>query len=142
MKAWINNGTRLDIELSVALEVGAERALQANNAAEREAAAAFNLALWQVIGTLATTAPDIEDREALVHCAEGVIRSRGRDFESIVRCNRTHAGRLAGRAASNGTLKTMVEEWTRYRQARRGAVFTDWLIERFDSCANPALSPA
>lgn len=139
MKAWINKGARLDIELSVALEVGAEQALRAAGAAERKAAAEFNLVLWQSIRALAASAPNIEDREALETCAEGIIRSGGRDFEAVVRCNRAHAGRLAGRAASNGALKAMIEEWTRFRHHRHDALFADWLIERLDSRA-PAIT--
>jgi len=135
MTAWIANGSRLDVELAVALEIAALRMARSNTAAEREAALAYNLRLWRSIRQLAAGAPDVEDREGLAATA-GLVEGE-RDGAVLAERNVVHAGKLAGRAATHGALRRLLEQWSQHRRTDASAEFSRWLLDRMDYFVQP-----
>jgi hypothetical protein len=135
MTAWIANGSRLDVELAVALEIAALRMARSTTAAEREEALAYNLRLWRSIRHLAAGAPDMEDREGLAATA-GLVEGE-RDGTLLAERNVAHAGKLAGRAATQGALRRLLEQWSHHRRSDASAEFSRWLLDRMDYFVHP-----
>ena len=135
MTAWIANGSRLDVELAVALEIAALRVTHAAPAAEREGAIAYNLRLWRTIRQLAAGAPDVEDREGLAATA-GLAESE-LDPRMLAERNIAHAHQLAGRAATHGALRSLLDHWGRHRRMDAAAEFSRWLLDRMDDFVQP-----
>ncbi len=135
MTAWIANGSRLDVELAVALEIAALRIGRAATAAEREAALAYNLRLWRAIRHLAAGAPEVEDRDGLA--ATAALAEHGCDGALLAERNVAHARQLAGRAATQGALGSLLEHWGRHRRAEASAEFSRWLLDRMDDFVQP-----
>lgn len=132
MAAWLRNGIRIDVELAVALEVGMACVDRAENAAERAAAQMFNRDLWRVIGGLAETAPIASDRQDLLRQAAVVAAGDKTDFAQV---NRHFAGILAGRAATQGSLRHMLDAWRGYGRTNQQADFGSWLLDRLDGAS-------
>lgn len=131
MAAWIRRGMRVDVELAVALEIGALRFAKAETARDRDTAIGFNRRLWQAIRQLAVTAPEVEDRNGLLDSADQVMRNI-EDSRTVSHHNSTHARVLAGRAATQGALKHLLEDWRIVRQREPLVDFGDWLLSRLD----------
>ncbi len=135
MTAWIANGSRLDVELAVALEIAALRITRAATADEQDAAIAYNLRLWRIIRQLAAGAPEVEDREGLAATAR--LAEDGQDAPTLAARNIAHAGKLAGRAATHGALRSLLERWSRHRRSDAAAEFSRWLLDRMDYFVQP-----
>lgn len=129
MVAWQRDGIRIDVELAVALEVGMACVARAENPAEAVAAQMFNRDLWRVIGFLAQTAPVPSDRQELLAQSARVVAGADVDFAQV---NRRFAGILAGRAATQGSLRQMLEAWRGYGSSHGQADFGTWLVERLE----------
>lgn len=135
MTAWIRNGSRLDIELAVALEIASLHLSRAANLVEKEAAIGFNARLWRTIGQLAADAPAAEDRQGLMASAQQIDSER--DIARLVACNGEHARKLAGRAATQGALRHLLGEWTVHRRAKGAINFSGWLVDRIEDFVLP-----
>lgn len=135
MTAWVANGSRLDVELAVALEIAALRIGRAATSAERDEALAYNLRLWRAIRQLAAGAPEVEDREGLVATAR--LAEGESDGGLLAGRNIAHAHALAGRAATQGALRCLLEQWGRHRRTAPAAEFSRWLLDRMDCFVQP-----
>lgn len=129
MMAWQRDGIRIDVELAVALEVGMACVDRAENATEAAAAQMFNRDLWRLIGFLADSAPVPADRNELLAQSARVAAGEAVDFAQV---NRRFAGILAGRAATQGSLRHMLEAWRCYTRGHGKADFGSWLVERLE----------
>lgn len=128
MSQWVRFGIRVDIELSVALEVGSSLMEKAEGGGDRAAAIDFNQRLWNVVSRLAPTSPIAEDARALAQAAERIRRG-----DDIARVNIDHARILAGRAATQGSLRSLLADWKTFRQTHKGADFAQWILDRMES---------
>lgn len=128
MQAWILAGVRVDIELAVALEVGVSRL----GRVESDRAVAFNRDLWRLVRNLAATAPEQQDRDGLASAAARLANGNRGDFDGP---NRFYAGRLAGRAATTGTLRRLMDDWRVDLNASPNAMFGAWLLARLGRLA-------
>jgi len=139
MAAWIDRGRRLDIELSVALEIGRHQMDRAETARQRDEAIRYNSRLWAAIRHLAYGAPLVEDRDGLVAGAGQVLDSP--EPHRIRHFNTLHAARLARRAATGGALRGLLGEWDSYRADRPRAELGAWLLDRFEAqCQAPPMA--
>lgn len=135
MQAWILAGVRVDIELAVAFEVGVLELSRADTAAELDLAVAFNRDLWRLVGSIAATTPDPDDRAQLSAAAGRLVEGWSADF---VEANRRFARLLAGRVSSAGTLRGLMEEWRGFRALEPRAEFGAWLLGRMVCVARRA----
>lgn len=133
MTAWIQQGFRLDIALAVAFEVATQYMQRAECPAEHRLAALFNGSLWRVAGKLAATAPLAEDRDGLARAATTMARL---SVDEAVAVNTRFARVLAGRAATQGTLRQIMAEWRAARDGAPEAEFGQWLVARLDGYAS------
>lgn len=131
MAAWTRRGMRLDIEVAVALELGKARMDKAASGFEREQALAFNRQLWAAIGDLAVTLPAAEGGAGLIAAARAVAAGT-LDPVGLITLNVRQASLLAGRAATQGALKRLLEDWHAHRRADNAAEFGLWLLGRIE----------
>lgn len=133
---WIRHDHRLDVELAVALEVGARGLSRARSHRQMEDAITFNLRLWRAIRALALRWPSLCDREVLVDTADHVATMLvvdaapcpdPRDMAFVAGRNLALARDLAGEVASEVTLGRLIDEWT----ASGMRSFEHWLLGRF-----------
>lgn len=129
MTLWIRRGLRLDIELAVALEFGSVRLTRAHNDIERQKAVNFNKSLWSVIGRLVASAPEVDYRDAL---RDGARAAAGDAPEALVARNGRIAQALAAKAATNGALSRLLDDWRAHRGRDLHADFGEWLLERME----------
>lgn len=134
MKAWDEQGMRLDIALAVGMEVAVSRFDNAAMDAERAAALSFNRDLWQVATTLAPHAPVAEDRDELALVGHDVVAGRHSPSRQV-ELNRSFARRLAGRAATNGALGQLLGTWRTDLRHQKQREFGVWLLERLQDFA-------
>lgn len=135
MIPWIMRGMRLDVELAVALEVGSLRLTQAVTGAQRDEAFDFNRTLWRTIHRLAATAPELKERDNLL--AAAATAASATDAAQITACNAANARALAAKAATQGALKRMIEDWRHHRSHHPEAEFGHWLLARMDDHEAP-----
>lgn len=136
MAAWMQNGVRLDIALAVVMEVSVLQLDRAHGAVQREQAITFNDYLWRVVADLAPDAPLAEDSVALRNTA-AVIAAGGRRIDQLIELNRCFARLLAGRAATDGALGSILDRWRAARRAGTTLEFGPWLLEMLDGFAAP-----
>lgn len=136
---WTRPGNRLDVELAVALELGALHFTRAHSPRQLEQAISFNLRLWRAIRRLVLVRPDLCEREALADTADHVATMLvvdaapcpdPRDLAFIAGRNTALARDLAGRSATERALADLMGSW---EGGPRG--FDRWLIERLDAYA-------
>ncbi|MDA8231555.1 MAG: hypothetical protein M0006_09475 [Magnetospirillum sp.] len=130
MTVWTARGSRLDIEVAVALEIATLRLKSAERQCERQDALAYSAQLWRIISRFASMAPVGELGERLMASADIIAGSI--DPDVFVRHNTAHAQMLGGRAATNGALRRLLDDWNRHRGATMGADFASWILDRLD----------
>jgi hypothetical protein len=131
MNAVIKQGVRLDVDLAVALEVATLLINKAAGSAECDNALAFNHRLWRIVRILALNVPEIvPDRDALLASATSADLSGP---VQLVALNVEHSRRLAVHAATQGALKTLLEDWHAYRRQTKNAQFGSWLLDRMEA---------
>lgn len=141
---WIRRDHRLDIELGVALEVGADLLVRARSARQLDQAVSYNLKLWRAIRELSERCPSLNDREVLgdtaIHIASLLAVDADpipdpRDISFVAGRNFSLAGDLAGSAALQNGRDALLAEWAAEPGSRR---FEAWLLERMNHAACPA----
>ncbi|HLO76028.1 MAG TPA: hypothetical protein VK196_06180 [Magnetospirillum sp.] len=132
MPAWNVQGIRVDIALSVVMEISVLQLNRAENGTECREAIAFNAELWRVAEALAPSAPLPEDRTALAATAK-LILAGGRRIDQLSELNRCFARLLAGRAATAGALGQILDRWRAARRAGTQQEFGPWLVDLLDS---------
>lgn len=133
MAAWTQEGLRLDIAVAVALEVAVLNLKRADGPAARTAAMQFNQRLWRAIGAVAPTAPVAEDRSALADACAQVAGTR-MNADDLIALNVGFARTLAGRAATGGALRHILDDWRAARPAAQ-TEFGPWLVTRLERLA-------
>ncbi|MEW5727104.1 MAG: hypothetical protein AB1918_04685 [Pseudomonadota bacterium] len=136
MAAWMRQGMGLDVALAVALEIGKLRLDTAESAAERAGAMDFNERLWRTIRRLAATSFELAGRDALLSGADAA-ESAWSDPAAVATLNARHAGVLAGRAATQGALRRLLDDWVAHRRANPRAEFATWLLIRIEEEGAP-----
>ena len=117
----------IDVELAVALEVGATRIERAEQLGGLEAALAYNRELWRVIGFLAHGGQLERRRDELQAQALAVAEGRCGDFLAV---NRRFAGLFAAQSAAYGVMSVTLNDWRQFHRANPKSEFSQWLLER------------
>lgn len=138
---WMRPGNRLDVELAVALDMGARLLTRARSPRQLDQAISYNLRLWRSVRRLAEFHSVLIEREILADAADHVavmlvVDSSPcpdpRDITFIAGRNIAVARDLAGLAASQRGLAEMLGDWS-----GAGRLET-WLLERIESHVVPA----
>lgn len=140
---WQRHDHRLDVELAVALEVGARALVKAKSAAQLDRAIVVNLRLWQAVRRLADRCPALDGREmlaatadhvAIMLVAEAVPHPDPRDVAFVAGRSLSLARDLAGEAAANRARDGLVAQWSAGPACR----FEDWMVDRLAGAACPS----
>jgi len=140
---WIRRDHRLDLDLAVGLEAGANLLVRARSARQLDEAVTFNLRLWRAIRDLAMRCPGMGEREFLAGTADHVAAMLAldaypsvdpRDMAFVAGRNMALAGDLGGPQAAERHRDALVAEWAAQPGAAR---FEAWLIERLDAAPCP-----
>lgn len=140
---WIRRDQRLDIELGVALEVGADLLVRARSARQLDEAVIYNLRLWRAIRELSQRCPSLNDGELLGDTANHVAILLAvdadpipdpRDISFVAGRNFSLAGDLAGSVALENGRHALMAEWAAEPGRFR---FETWLLARMASPVCP-----
>lgn len=140
---WIRRSHRLDMDLAIALEAGANLLVRAKSARQLDEAVSFNLRLWRAIRGLALRSPSLSEREVLADTADHVAAMLAldahpcvdpRDMAFVAGRNMALAADLADPAAAQRGRDALVAEWAAEGGRHR---FEGWLLHRLQgaTCA-------
>lgn len=144
---WIRRDHRLDMDLAVGLEAGANLLVRAKSARQLDEAVSFNLRLWRAIRATALRCPSMGEREFLVDTADHVAAMLAldafpcvdpRDMAFVAGRNMALAADLAAPQASECYRDALVAEWAGQTKVRQ---FEHWLLERLPR-ADVSVAPA
>lgn len=133
---WIRRDHRLDMDLAIGLEVGANLLVRAKSARQLDEAVTFNLRLWRAIRTVALRSPGMGEREFLVGTADHVASMLAldaypsvdpRDMAFVAGRNMALAGDLAAAQMAERHRDALVAEWAGQNSRHR---FEGWLLDR------------
>lgn len=141
MTAWTMQGSRRDVELAVAMEVAVVLLKNAETAVLRAKAMEFSQRLWSVVGRLVEFGSEIEHAAVLAHGADQVARGALTPAD-LIDLNRQHAAALAGRKATEGALKRLLEDWRAHCKTVPQANFGSWLVDRLAAQTTPGILAA
>lgn len=139
---WIRRDQRLDVELAVALDKGADLLVRARSARQMDEAVVYNLRLWRAIRVLSRQCPGLNDREVLGDTADHVASLLAveahpdpRDLAFVAGRNLSLAEDLAGSSAKDVGRDSMLAQWA--GEAGGGQRFETWLLGRLDRACCP-----
>lgn len=133
---WIRRDHRLEMDLAVGLEAGANLLIRAKSARQLDEAIIFNLRLWRGIRALALCCPTMAEREFLAATADHVAAMLAldaypcvdpRDMAFVAGRNMALAGDLAAPSVTECYRDSLVAEWA--AQCGRDR-FESWLLVR------------
>jgi hypothetical protein len=140
---WTRQDYRLDVELSVALDLAARHLTQARSNRQLDHAVTFNLRLWRLVRRLAEVCPSLIERDMLVDAADHVAMMLvvdahpcpdPRDLAFIAGRNLSLARDLAGQVAADCGLGDLLARWS---DAGAGPGFEPWLLDRLAAYLPP-----
>lgn len=133
---WIRRDYRLDMDLAVSLEAGANLLMRAKSERQLNEAVSYNLRLWRTIRSLAAARPFWPERDMLMHVADHVASLLAldacpcvdpRDISFVAGRNLSLAEDWAGPRSSDRARDQLAAEWAASPSAVR---FEPWLLDR------------
>ncbi|MBC7906655.1 MAG: hypothetical protein H7Y60_07910 [Rhodospirillaceae bacterium] len=139
---WIRRDHRLDMDLAIGLETGANLLVRAKSARQLDEAVTFNLRLWRGIRAVALCCPGMGEREFLIGTADHVASMLAldaypsvdpRDMAFVAGRNMALAGDLAAAQVAERYRDSLVAEWAAQNGPHR---FEAWLLERLQRASS------
>lgn len=133
---WIRRDHRLDKDMAVCLEAGANLLLRAKSDRQLDEAVSYNLRLWRTIRALAAERPFWPEREMLMHVADHVASLLAldacpcvdpRDIAFVAGRNLSLAEDWIGPHSAQRVRDQLVAEWAADPSSAR---FEPWLLNR------------